>query len=141
MELPKCRRLLRPDRIATFRLPRPASGGDVAGEQRCYSCRRDGVKQRPGHERNMISETTTALAPEQVLLEARRFFTDEDSISAATIVDESDRHLTLATFRSRIAISAWSDEGETTRVRVSTLRGQDAVGRFLSMIRSAGRSE
>lgn len=86
----------------------------------------------------MISETTTALAPEQVLKKARHFFTDEDSVSAATIVDESERHLTVATFRSRIAISAWSDDsGTSTRVRVSTLRRQDAVGKFLAMIRSA----
>lgn len=87
----------------------------------------------------MITETTTALTPEQVLVEARRFFTDEKSVSAATIVDESDRHLTVATFRSRIAISAWSDdETDSTRVRVSTLRRQEAVGKFLALLETAG---
>ena len=83
----------------------------------------------------MIRDTTTRLAPEQVLNGARRFFTAEDSLSAATVVDESDRHVTVATFRSRLAISAWTDEeGGETRVRVSTLRRQDAVGRFLSWL-------
>lgn len=86
----------------------------------------------------MITETTTRLAPEQVLEEARRFFTAEDALSAATVVDESDRHVTLATFRSRLAISAWADDDGETRVRVSTLRRQDAVGKFLSWLQTAG---
>jgi hypothetical protein len=87
----------------------------------------------------MITETTTSLSAEQVLEEARRFFTDEDSVYAATVVDESDRHLTVATFRSRLAISAWPDEESSlTRVRVSTLRRQDAVGKFLAWLETTG---
>jgi hypothetical protein len=86
----------------------------------------------------MITETTTRLAPDQVLDGARRFFTAEDSLSAATVVDESERHVTLATFRSRLAISAWPDEAAgRTRVRVSTLRRQDSVGKFLSWLATA----
>ena len=90
----------------------------------------------------MITETTTRLAPEQVLDGARRFFTAEDSLSAANVVSESDRHVTVATFRSRLAISAWEDEslGET-RVRVSTLRRQDSVGQFLAWLTTADPSE
>ena len=90
----------------------------------------------------MITETTTRLAPAQVLDGARRFFTAEDSLSAANVVSESDRHLTVATFRSRLAISVWEDEelGET-RVRVSTLRRQDSVGQFLSWLNTADPSE
>jgi len=93
-------------------------------------------------ERSMITETSTRLAPGQVLDGARRFFTSEDSVYAATVVDESDRHVTVATFRSRLAISAWEDEslGET-RVRVSTLRRQDAVGRFLAWLETASPGE
>jgi len=83
----------------------------------------------------MITETTTRLAPEDVLDRARRFFTSENSSSAANVVDESDRHVTVATFRSRLAISAWpDDETGETRVRVSTLRRQDSVGKFLSWL-------
>ena len=83
----------------------------------------------------MIKETTTGLGPEQVLQRAKEFFAGTDSLSPANLVDESDRHVTFATFRSRLAISAWRDEetGET-RVRVSTLRRHDAVGKFLSSI-------
>ena len=90
----------------------------------------------------MITEITTFLAPEQVLDGARRFFTAEDSVSAATVVDESERHVTLATFRSRLAITAWQDEtGGGTRVRVSTLRRQDSVGKFLSWLATAAPVE
>ena len=90
----------------------------------------------------MITEITTRLAPDQVLDGARRFFTAEDSVSAATVVDESDQHVTVATFRSRLAISAWTDEaGGETRVRVSTLRRQDAVGRFLSWLETVDPAE
>jgi len=86
----------------------------------------------------MITEATTHLAPEQVLERAMRFFTAEDSVSAATVVDRSDRHLTLGTFRSRLAISAWQDEDlGATRVRVSTLRRNDAVGQFIASLTSA----
>ena len=90
----------------------------------------------------MITETTTLLTPAQVLDEARRFFTEEDSVFAATVVDESDRHVTVATFRSRLAISAWADEAaDGTRVRVSTLRRQNAVGKFLSWLETASPAE
>ena len=90
----------------------------------------------------MMSETTTRLSPERVLSEARRFFTDEDAVASSAIVDESDRHITVATFRSRLAITAWPDEaGGGTRVRVSTLRRQDAVGKFLAWIETAGETE
>lgn len=86
----------------------------------------------------MITETTSRLEPEQVLEAAKHFFADSDSVSASNIVDESDRHVTLATFRSRLAISAWEDEDlGRTRVRVSTLRRNDAVGKFLTWVRTA----
>ncbi len=85
----------------------------------------------------MITQTTTQLAPAQVLEGARRFFTAGDSLDFATVVDESDRHVTLSTFRSRLAISAWVEEGaQETQVRVSTLRRSDSVGKFLSWLRT-----
>ena len=87
----------------------------------------------------MTSETVTDLPPEAVLDEARRFFTDEDSPYAATPVSESPGHLTLATFRSRLAISAFPDsDGDRTRVRVSTLRPDESVGKFLAFVRTGG---
>lgn len=88
----------------------------------------------------MITETVTDLPPARVIEEARQFFTDEGALHSATIVDESETHLTLGMFRSRLAISAFQDSGETgrTRVRVSTLRRNDAVGKFLAFIRTGG---
>ena len=83
----------------------------------------------------MISETLTAMSPERTIDEAKRFFTDSGAILPATIVDEGENHLTVATFRSRLAISAWPDpDGGGTRVRVSTLRRNDAVGKLLTLL-------
>ena len=91
----------------------------------------------------MITETLTDLAPERVIEDARRFFTDEGALHSATIVDESETHITLGMFRSRLAISAFPDGSGTgrTRVRISTLRRNDAVGKFLAFIRTGGSEE
>jgi len=88
----------------------------------------------------MITETVTDLPPVRVIEEARQFFTDEGALHSATIVDESETHLTLGMFRSRLAISAFEDSGGTgrTRVRVSTLRRNDVVGKFIAFIHTAG---
>ena len=90
----------------------------------------------------MITETVTDLAPESVIREARGFFTDEGALHSATIVDESPTHITLGMFRSRLAISAFPDKvAGRTRVRVSTLRRNDAVGRFIAFIKTGGSGE
>ena len=83
----------------------------------------------------MVSETLTTMSPERTIDEAKRFFTDAGSMLPATIVNEGENHLTVATFRSRLSISAWPDpEGRGTRVRVSTLRRNDAVGKLLTLL-------
>lgn len=83
----------------------------------------------------MISETLTGMSPERTIDAARRFFTDSGAVHSATIVEEGDNHLTVATFRSRVAISAFPDpDGQGTRVRVSTLRRNDAVGKLLTLL-------
>lgn len=86
----------------------------------------------------MTLEETTAVAPERVLEEARDFFTGDDSVYTAWLEDESDTHLTFGTFRSKIAVSAFPDpEGEApTRVRVSTLRVDDSIGKFMTYVRT-----
>jgi hypothetical protein len=89
----------------------------------------------------MISEIETDLPAPAVIEEARRFFTDEGAFHSATIIDESDTHLTLGMFRSRLAISASPGERGRTRVRVSTLRRNDVVGRFLAFIETGGSGE
>lgn len=83
----------------------------------------------------MISETLTAMSPERTIEEARRFFTDSGATLPATIVEEGKNHLTVTTFRSRLAITAFPDpEGRGTRVRVGTLRSNDAVGKLLTLL-------
>jgi hypothetical protein len=90
----------------------------------------------------MITEVVTSLSPARVIAEARRFFTDEGAFHSATIVEEGENYLTLGMFRSRLAISAFPDErsGET-RVRVSTLRRNDAIGRFLALVEAGGAQD
>lgn len=89
----------------------------------------------------MTSETTTDLSPEAVLELAREFFTGSDAVFEASVSEESDTHITFATFRSRIVVAAFPDpEGEAaTRVRVSTLREYTVADRFLTYLRTAPR--
>jgi hypothetical protein len=86
----------------------------------------------------MTLETTTSIDPERVLKKAREFFTGDESVYSAWLESESDTHLTFGTFRSKIAVSAFPDpEGEApTRVRVSTLRVDDSIGKFMTYIRT-----
>ncbi|MCL7926426.1 MAG: hypothetical protein M8860_02370 [marine benthic group bacterium] len=83
----------------------------------------------------MISETITALEPDAAIELARGFFTDPRSPLPATVVEHGDGHLAVETFRSTVAVSAFPDpEGRGTRVRVSTLRRNDAVGKLLTLL-------
>ena len=86
----------------------------------------------------MTNEATTELSPDRVLEMARAFFTGPDAVQPASISEESERHLTFATFRSRIVVSAFPDPEEEapTRVRVSTLREYAAADRFLTWLRT-----
>lgn len=90
----------------------------------------------------MTSETTTGLAPDDVLDLAREFFTGRDAVHEASVSEESETHITFATFRSRIVVAAFPDpDGEDeTRVRVSTLREYDVADRFLTFLRTAPRA-
>lgn len=90
----------------------------------------------------MITEVVTSLSPAEVIDEARRFFTDEGAFHSATVVDEGENYITLGMFRSKLAISAFPDERDgATRVRVSTLRRNDAIGRFLALVESGGMED
>lgn len=87
----------------------------------------------------MTHETTTTLAPSEVLRVAREFFTGRHPVCPASIEGESETHITFNTFRSRITVAAFPDpRGEgPTRVRASTLREDAVAARFLSAVRSA----
>ena len=87
----------------------------------------------------MTAETTTRLPPDQVLTAARRFFTGGDAVHATWVETESSSHVSFATFRSNIVVSAVPDVGAdgATMVRVSSLRDAGAVGRFLTFLAAA----
>lgn len=87
----------------------------------------------------MTRETTTTLSPARVLELARRFFMSDLSVYSAWLEEESETHLTFSAFRSRIAVSAVPDPEDDglTRVRVSTLRMDEVIGKFLTHVRTA----
>jgi hypothetical protein len=87
----------------------------------------------------MTTETTTPLSPAEAIAESKRFFTRTLIGYSGTIEDETDTSLLLNDFRNRIAISVIAPEqGETsTRVRVSTLRPDERVAKYVSFIRTA----
>ncbi len=84
----------------------------------------------------MISETLTALSPERTIDEAKTVLHGlECNASRRRSWTRGSNYLTVAIFRSRLAISAFPDrDGRGTRVRVSTLRRNDAVGKLLTLL-------
>lgn len=86
----------------------------------------------------MTTETTTTLAPEEVLSAVRHFFMGPDSLHSAWLEAESDTHLSFATFRGNLAVAAFPDPRDEapTRVRISTLREESAVGRLVTYLRA-----
>jgi len=87
----------------------------------------------------MTAETTTSLPPDQVLTAAKRFFTGGEAVHSTWVETESSTHVSFATFRSNIVVSAVPDSGSTgaTKVRASSLRDAGAVGRFLAFLSTA----
>jgi hypothetical protein len=86
----------------------------------------------------MTTETTTTLAPEQVLSAVRRFFMGADSVHSAWLETESDTHISFGTFRGNLAVAAFPDplDEAPTRVRISTLREESAVGKLVTYLRT-----
>ncbi len=86
----------------------------------------------------MTTETTTTLTPEEVLSEVRSFFMGAESLHAAWLETESDTHISFGTFRGNLAVAAFPDplDEAPTRVRISTLREESAVGRLVTYLRA-----
>ena len=85
----------------------------------------------------MTTETTTQLSPAEAIALSREYFTRTLIGYSGTIEDETETSLLLNDFRNRIAISATAD-GSVTRVRVSTLRPDERVAKYVTFIRTAG---
>lgn len=82
----------------------------------------------------MVHNATTALTPDRVLTEARRFFAEDIPASAAWPERQGPGYLTLrGAGGEEIALAAWAAGGET-RVRASTLFFDQAVMQFLSRL-------
>jgi len=82
----------------------------------------------------MVHETATALAPADVLREAKLFFAERVPHQAAYPEREGDRFVTLrGQGGEEIALAAWPEDG-ATRVRASTLLFDQSVMRFLATL-------
>jgi len=82
----------------------------------------------------MIHETTTSLAPAEVLARAKAFFADRVPNTAAYPEREGPTFLTLrGQGGEEVALAVMPGEGEN-RVRASTLFFDQAVDRFLSTL-------
>lgn len=86
----------------------------------------------------MTTETTSRMTPEEVLSAVRHFFMGPDSLHSAWLETESDTHVSFGTFRGNLAVAAFPDPREEapTRVRISTLREESAVGRLVTYLRA-----
>lgn len=82
----------------------------------------------------MVHETTTMVAPDEVLARAIRFFGERVPHNAAFPEKRGDGYLLLrGQGGEEIAVHA-SRDGEVTRVRIGTLLFDHAVGRFVSTL-------
>ena len=86
----------------------------------------------------MTTEITTTLSPEDVLSAARGFFIGPERMCDAWIESESEQHVSFCTFRGNLSIAAVRDagDGDSTRVRVTTLREEGLVPRLLTHLKA-----
>ena len=85
----------------------------------------------------MTTETTTQLSPAEAIAVSREYFTRTLIGYSGTIEDETETSLLLNDFRNRIAIAATADDS-VTRIRVSTLRPDERVAKYVTFIRTVG---
>lgn len=85
----------------------------------------------------MIHETTTSLAPEEVLRRAKEFFAERVPATGCFLERESPRHVALrGQGGEEIVIAVFAGESGTA-VRGSTLMFDQQVGRFLATLPEA----
>ena len=89
----------------------------------------------------MIHETTTSLAPEEVLRRAKVFFAERVPATGCFLERESPRHVALrGQGGEEIVLAVFPGEAGTT-VRGSTLMFDQQVGRFLATLPEAVPAE
>ncbi|MEO6444378.1 MAG: hypothetical protein ABIZ91_12190 [Gemmatimonadaceae bacterium] len=85
-------------------------------------------------QRRTLQETTTALAPADVLDAAKEFFARRNNIYSAFVEQESAHHVTLrGQGGEEIAINAMTRDGATL-VTASTYMFDAQVSRFFSIL-------
>ena len=86
----------------------------------------------------MTNHTTVAASPAEALAAAREFF-EAGAGTRAWVEDESDTHISAATFRGNIAVAVRpGPDGAGSAVRVTTLREEGIVPRLLAHMAAAG---
>lgn len=83
----------------------------------------------------MTRESLVSLSPEEVVVLAKRYFTDASSSYSGSLVEEGEGYARFQTFRGHLAVSA-TREGAQTRVRCSTLRYHPSIGKFLLQLKT-----
>ena len=81
----------------------------------------------------MTRETLASLSPAEVIDLAKDYFSSGASGYSGTLVEEGGGFVRFDTFRGHLAIFA-TREGDSTRVRCSTLRYHPSIGKFLSSL-------
>ncbi len=103
-----------------------------------------GAQQEEEVEQGMIHETTTSLAPEEVLQRAKDFFAERVPATGCFLERESPRHVVLrGQGGEEVVIAVFPAEAGGvggTAVRGSTLLFDQQVGRFLATL-PAGAAE
>lgn len=85
-------------------------------------------------QRRTLQETTTSLAPSDVLGAAREFFARRVSIYAAYIEQQSDHHVTFRGQGGEEVVIAASHASGGTRVTGSTYMFDAQLSRFFSTL-------
>ena len=87
----------------------------------------------------MIHETTTSLAPEEVLGRAKQFFAERVPATGCFLERESPRHVVLRGQGGEEVVIAVFPGDSGTAVRGSTLMFDQQVGRFLATLPEAAQ--
>jgi len=89
----------------------------------------------------MIHETTTSLAPDEVLRRAKEFFAERVPATGCFLEREGPRHVTLRGQGGEEIVLAVFPGEAATAVRGSTLMFDQQVGRFLATLPAPAPAE
>lgn len=86
----------------------------------------------------MRVEITSERSPGEILQATRAFFLGPNGYETAWLETESETHLGFGTFRGNLAVAAFPDPegGNSTHVRISTLREEGIVPRLVTHLRT-----